>query len=306
MSLPPLPCALAPVRTVVFMGSPAFAVPSLLAIHAAGFTISAVYTQPPRPAGRGLKLTKTPVHLEAEKLGLTVKHPEKLRNEALTEVLAEEADAYVVVAYGLLLPSALVRHKPCLNVHPSALPQYRGAAPLQHTLLNGETHTDVCIMQLDEGMDTGPVFARVPLAVGPDETYGTLHDATAALGAEALVNVLRTLHERTPEPQTGEPSHAGKITAEMRVLDLSRPAADLHNQIRALSPAPGATLSHPGILNGQTLKVGGSVLAGAPASSQPTLDDGILWLPAGGGTCLGVRSLQKPGGTLQPVGNWVF
>lgn len=229
---------------IVFMGSPAFALPSLRALHAAGHEIVAVYTQPPRPAGRGQKLQPTPIHALAEELGLPVLHPEKLRGEALDAVLAIDADVFCVVAYGLLLPKALVESRLCLNVHPSTLPRWRGAAPLQWTLIAGDSHTDICVMQLDEGMDTGPVVARKSMAVPQDMNLAELHDITAAKGAEMLTDVVAKLDQIRPVAQVGEATHAAKITSEMRRINWTQPAADIHNLVRGIYPMAQAALGN--------------------------------------------------------------
>lgn len=226
---------------IVFMGSPAFAVPSLRALYEAGHEIIAVYSQPPRPAGRGQKLQKTAVHEVAEELGLEVFTPEKLRGEALDFVLGLDAEVFCVVAYGLLLPKAMVDNRLCLNVHPSRLPRWRGAAPLQWTLIAGDTQTEVCVMQLDAGMDTGPVVMREALEVPADWNLSELHDVTAAMGAQMLAEVVGNLKQIQPVAQVGEATHAAKITGEIRVIDWSKTAAEVHNLVRGLSPAPGAT-----------------------------------------------------------------
>lgn len=281
---------------LIFMGSPAFAVPSLKALVEAGHTIVAVYTQPPRPAGRGQKLTPTAVHQEAERLGLgdKVKHPERLRGEALDDIMAIPCEAVCVVAYGLLLPKRLVDDKLCLNVHPSALPRWRGAAPIQHTLLAGDTTTDVCIMKLDEGMDTGPVYHRTPLAISPDTTAGSLHDTCANIGARALVHVLANLDTLQPIPQTGEATLAPKITPNMRPIDWHQPSTVIHNHIRALSPSPAATA----VLGGEVVKVLSScviVSAMKPSCPPGTIlkADTELHIACGDGV-LRILSLQRP------------
>lgn len=227
---------------VVFMGSPAFAVPSLQALYDAGHEIIAVYTQPPRPAGRGQKLQPTDVHILAETLGLTVLHPAKLRGEALDALLELEFDVCCVVAYGLLLPKQLVDTRLCLNVHPSRLPRWRGAAPLQWTLIAGDTSTDVCVMKLDEGMDTGPVALRESMAVPPDWNLAQLHDATAKKGAAMLAEVVDNLKELELVPQVGEATHAAKMTKEMRRIDWSKSATDIHNLVRGIYPMAQAAL----------------------------------------------------------------
>lgn len=273
---------------LIFMGSPAFAVPSLKALHAAGHTFAAIYTQPPRPAGRGHRLTPTAVHQTAESLGLghLVRHPERLRGDALTDVLETPCDAIVVVAYGLLLPKALTDSRICLNIHPSALPRWRGPAPIQHTLLAGESTTDICIMKLDEGMDTGPVYQRIPLTIPPATNAGELHDICANLGAEHLLNVLAQLPTLTPVPQQGEATLAPKITPDMRLLDLTQPATRLHNKVRALAPAPGATA----VIKGEVCKI---LATEVVATTTPASDHDII-LPCGQGA-LRILTLQRAG-----------
>ncbi len=226
---------------IVFMGSPAFAVPSLMALHAEEHEIVAVFTQPPRPAGRGQKLQKTDVHEAAEELGLPVFTPEKLKGADLDFVMGIEADVFCVVAYGLLLPKVLVDNRLCLNVHPSALPKWRGAAPLQWTLISGDQTTDICVMKLDAGMDTGPVVERQAMEIPVDMTLGELHDHAADTGAMLLAEVVERHKSLRQVPQVGEASHAPKISKEMRVIDWHKPAAEVHNLVRGLSPSPAAT-----------------------------------------------------------------
>jgi methionyl-tRNA formyltransferase len=285
---------------LVFMGSPMFAVPSLKALEAAGHTFSAIYTQPPRPAGRGQKLTPTAVHHAAEELGLgPIRTPERLKGEALSDLLATPADAIIVVAYGLLLPKAVVESRICLNVHPSALPRWRGPAPLQHTLLNGETATEICIMKLDEGMDTGPVFSRTPLEVPVDMTYGELHDLTAHMGAEALVEVLANLPHRQPASQKGEATLAPKITPAMRRVDFTQPATAVHNHIRALAPSPGATAQ----FGSEVVKLLGSEVLNHTNTTAPgtiTRTETTLSIACNPGT-LSITRLQRPSARPMPV-----
>lgn len=227
---------------LIFMGSPDFACPTLKALIQSEHSIEAIYCQPPKPAGRGQKLRNTPVHELAVQHDLTVRHPQRLKGAALTELLATPCDAIVVVAYGLLLPKAVLKHVPCLNIHPSALPRWRGAAPLQHTILNGDKTSEICIMQLDEGMDTGPVYLRHPLTIGENETVGELHDRTSADGAKLMLEVLANLAERTPVPQTEDSAClAPKITPDMRPIDWTQSAQNVHNHIRGMSPFPAAT-----------------------------------------------------------------
>lgn len=296
------------VSSVIFMGSPTFAVPSLLAIHQAGIAIERVYTQPPRPAGRGQKLTPTAVQQAAQALKIPEDHiftPLKLRGEVLEELLAHPCQTVVVVAYGLLLPKALVEAKLCLNVHPSALPRWRGAAPLQHTLLAGDDSTEICIMQLDAGMDTGPVYSRTPLPVPPDMSYGPLHDLTSALGAEELVKVLRQLPGLQPTPQVGTSTLAPKITTADRGLDFTKPAAQLHNQIRALAPAPAATWALPNNLGGEVIKIlkseNTTLATSQPAGTVLGIVGPAVQVACGGGTVLNLLALQRPGREKSPA-----
>lgn len=288
------------IKRLIFMGSPAFAVPSLKALVAAGHSIAVVYTQPPRPAGRGNKLQKTAVHEAAEAMGLPVLHPEKLKAEALEALLATPADLICVVGFGMLLPRAVVESRLCLNVHPSALPRWRGATPVQSALMAGDTTTDVCIMQLEAGMDTGPVFSRTPVVIPPDMTCGELNDIVWELGAKRLCYVVDHVETLTPIPQQGEATLAPKVTPETRQLDWALPAATLHNRVRGLAPAPGAV----GLLAGETVKI----LQTATLPAQPTAVPGTV-LAAGatgidvatGDGVLRILSLQRPGGRPLPA-----
>lgn len=289
---------------VIFMGSPAFAVPSLVALKNNGVNIARIYTQPPRPAGRGQKLTPTAVHSAALAFGYPeaqIFNPLKLRDEVLADLLAHTCQTLVVVAYGLLLPKALTDAKTCINIHPSMLPRWRGPAPLQHTLLAGDTTTEVCIIKLDEGMDTGPVYSRTPLPVPPDMTYGALHDYTAAIGAEQLLNVLRDLPNLNPTPQTGEATLAPKILPQHRALDFTQPAQMLHNQIRALSPTPSATWA----THGEVLKVLKSEVGQASHTTQIGTVVGTegpaVVVACGQGTTLKLLGLQRPGREKGPA-----
>lgn len=232
---------------LIFMGTPAFALPSLQALIESSHEVVGVYTQPPRPAGRGKKLSPSPVQTLAEAHHIPVHTPTRLKDDALATLLATPCDAIVVVAYGLLLPPALVNRQdvPCLNVHPSALPRWRGAAPIQHTLLAGNKVTEVCIMQLDTGMDTGPVYQREQFMVQRDDTYGNLHDKLARYGALMLLDVLDHFASAVATPQPAEGATlAPKITPEMRPVNWNNPAGQVHDHIRALAPTPGATCQH--------------------------------------------------------------
>lgn len=226
------------------MGSPEFAVPSLEALHGAGHEIARVYTQPPRPAGRGKAPRPTAVARAAEALGLEVHWPLSLRDEAVQAGIAElGADAAVVVAYGLILPRAVLAapRLGCLNVHASLLPRWRGAAPIHRAVLAGDAETGISIMQMDEGLDTGPVLMRRATAIGPEETTGELEARLAALGAAAIVEVLDepAAFRPDPQPETGA-TYAAKIDKAEAEINWTRPAVEVDRQIRGLSPVPGA------------------------------------------------------------------
>jgi methionyl-tRNA formyltransferase len=246
---------------IIFMGTPYFAVPTLQALAATGHEIAAVYTQPPRPAGRGMAEKRSPVHDLALSLGLEVRTPASLRSAAEQEAFADlKADAAVVVAYGLLLPKAILDAPKfgCFNLHPSALPRWRGAAPLQRTLMAGDTETQVIIMRMDAGLDTGPICLAEPLKIPPDITSGELHDAAAERGAKLMVRALEHLEggalKETPQSSDGV-TYAPKIDKAEARIDFNRPASDVHNLIRGLSPLPGAWFEVGSAGKAQRLKV---------------------------------------------------
>ncbi len=231
---------------VVFMGTPDFAVPTLSRLSAEGHDIVAVYTQPPRPAGRGMAEQPSPVHEKARELGIPLVMPKTLRIPAAERLFAtHEADVAVVVAYGLILPKPILeapRHG-SLNLHASALPRWRGAAPIQRAIMAGDRETAVMAMRMEEGLDTGPVCLAERVAIGADETAGKLHDRLAPLGAELMARALRDLDAGTlgctPQAEDGV-TYAKKIDKSETRIDWRQPAAEIHNQIRALSPFPGA------------------------------------------------------------------
>lgn len=226
------------------MGTPDFSVPVLDALVTAGHEIVAAYCQPPRPAGRGKKDRPTPVHARAEALGIDVRHPATLRDEAAQAVFAAlNADIAVVVAYGLILPQAVLdapRHG-CLNIHASLLPRWRGAAPIHRAIMSGDAETGVCIMQMEAGLDTGPVLLREATAIGAGETTGDLHDRLSNMGAKLIIDALTNLPNLTPTPQPQDGvTYAEKIDKAEARIDWSRPAEEVDRLIRGLSPFPGA------------------------------------------------------------------
>lgn len=242
---------------VVFMGTPDFAVPSLRALLEEGVNVVAVVTQPDRPKGRKRELTPTPVKAEAASRGIPVLQPNKLRDpEAVAALAAYQPDLIVTAAYGQILPKAVLElpGNGCVNVHGSLLPKYRGGAPIQHAVMNGETVTGVTIMYMAAGIDTGDMISRVEVAIEEDDTAGTMFDKLAAAGAELLRRTLpRLLAGRVQaEPQNhDEATYAPNIAREQERLDWSRSAVELYNQVRGLSPWPVAYTTW----RGEVLKV---------------------------------------------------
>jgi len=235
---------------LVFAGTPVFAVPALDALLRAGHTIQAVYTQPDRPAGRGRKLTASPVKEFAQTHGLEIRQPLSLKEEA-EAVRALAPEAMIVIAYGLLLPPAVltIPKYGCINVHASLLPRWRGAAPIPRAIETGDAVTGVCIMQMDAGLDTGPVLARAETTITPTDTAQILHDRLAPLGAQTLIATLERLArgEIHPQPQNdAQACYAKKLRKDESPVDWARPAIELHRQIRALNPWPVASTTWNG------------------------------------------------------------
>ena len=231
------------------MGTPAFAVPTLLALREAGHEVAAAYTQPPRPAGRGKQPQPSPVQRAAESLLIEVRHPPSLRDlEAQADFLALEADIAVVVAYGLILPRPILEAPRfgCLNVHASLLPRWRGAAPIQRAILAGDTLTGITVMRMEAGLDTGPMLARTRVPI-EDKTSGELHAELAEIGARSMIETLAQLDALTPEPQDArEATHAAKIDKAEARIAWSRPAELIEREVRAFAPFPGAWFQHDG------------------------------------------------------------
>ena len=243
---------------VIFMGTPDFSVPVLQALVDAGHEIAAVYCQPPRPAGRGKKDRPSPVQMRAEALGLAVRSPKSLRTpEAQAEFAAFQADIAVVVAYGLILPQAILDApaQGCLNIHASLLPRWRGAAPIHRAIMAGDAQTGVCIMQMEAGLDTGPVLLRQATDIGAQETTGALHDRLSAMGADLIVTALAQLPDLMPQAQPEDGvTYAEKISKSEARIDWTQDAQTLDRQIRGLSPFPGAWCE----VGGERIKLLGS------------------------------------------------
>jgi methionyl-tRNA formyltransferase len=260
---------------VIFMGTPEFSVPVLEALVAAGHEIACVYCQPPRPAGRGKKDRPTPVHARALDLGLEVRHPVSLKGEAAqAEFAALEADVAVVVAYGLILPQAVLDAPKfgCLNIHASLLPRWRGAAPIHRAIMAGDAETGVCIMQMEAGLDTGPVLLREAVEIGAEEVTAGLHDRLSELGARLIVEALERLPELKPEVQPEEGvTYASKIDKGEARVDWSRPAEEVDRLIRGLSPFPGAFVE----VEGERLKLLASRIGDGQGRPGEVLDDAL-------------------------------
>ncbi len=259
---------------IVFMGTPDFAVPALLALIEAGHTVVAVYTQPPRPAGRGKQLQAAPVQRQAEALGLPVCSPKTLRDlAAQAEFAAHEADIAVVAAYGLILPQAVLdapKHG-CLNIHASLLPLWRGAAPVHRAILAGDPITGVTIMQMEAGLDTGPMLAAARTPV-EDKTGGELTAELAELGARLLIEVLADLpgHPPVPQPDLGT-TYAAKIDKAETRIDFTRAAEQIERQVRAFAPAPGAWFE----LDGERYRILAAQVLAREGAAGTTLDDAL-------------------------------
>ena len=282
---------------LVFMGSPDFSVPVLDALVSAGHQIACVYCQPPRPAGRGKKDRPTPVHARALELGLPVRHPTSLRHaEVQQEFAALQADVAVVVAYGLILPQAVLdapRHG-CLNIHASLLPRWRGAAPIHRAIMAGDAETGICIMQMEAGLDTGPVLLRLATPIGQNETTGALHDRLSVLGAKGILQALADLGQLLPSPQPDVGvCYAEKIDKSEACVNWARPAVDLHRQIRGLSPFPGAWT----LIDGARVKLLGAELATGTGAPGTVLDEGLR-IACGEGA-LRITRLQRAGKAAQ-------
>ena len=278
---------------LIFMGTPDFSVPVLDALIGAGHDIAAVYCQPPRPAGRGKKDRPSPVQKRADTLGIPVRCPVSLKSpDAQDEFSALNADLAVVVAYGLILPRAVLDapRLGCLNIHASLLPRWRGAAPIHRAIMAGDAQTGVCIMQMEAGLDTGPVLLRQATPIGIAETTGQLHDRLSDMGAGLIVQALDQLDNLVPavQPEDGV-SYATKIDKTEARIDWTGQAGDIDRQIRGLSPFPGAWSE----ISGERVKMLASVVVDAQGVPGEILDD-ALTIACGTGAIRPTR-LQRAG-----------
>jgi methionyl-tRNA formyltransferase len=284
---------------LIFMGTPDFAVPTLIELAARGHEIAAVYTRAPKPAGRGMDLQRTPIEREARQLALPVRTPKTLKDDDEQKIFhAHNADAAVVVAYGLILPKPILEapRLGCFNVHASLLPRWRGAAPINRAIMAGDAESGVTIMKMDEGLDTGAMAMAERAAIGADMTAGELHDALSRVGADLMQRVLaaaeRDSLSLTPQPASGV-TYAEKISKNETRIDWGKPWKQVHDHIRGLSPFPGAWFE----LDGVRVKVLRSI-RGESAGPPGTLLDNRLTVACGDGP---VRLVQVQRAGRQPM-----
>jgi methionyl-tRNA formyltransferase len=292
---------------IAFMGTPDFAVPVLAAVLAAGHEVAAVYTQPPRPAGRGMRARPSPVQQQAAAAGLSIFTPASLKQAAEQQAFASLGiDAAVVVAYGMILPKPILElpRYGCLNLHASALPRWRGAAPIQRAIMAGDSETAATIMRMDVGLDTGPICLQQRVAIDPDMTAGELHDLLAGEGAGLMRAALAELEAGrlvcVPQADAGV-TYASKIDKQETRIDFRRSAEDVHNQIRGLSPQPGAWLQAQAFAAGERIRVLRSSLgrgSGEPGTVL-TLMGGLSIACASG--AVRILELQRPGKRAMPA-----
>jgi len=295
---------------VVFMGTPDFATAALSELVASGHEVTAVYTQPPRPRGRGHKLQPSPVGAVAEEYGLEVRTPASMKKPEEAEALRTlQADVAVVVAYGQILPQAVLDapRLGCLNLHASLLPRWRGAAPIQRAIMAGDKVTGIQVMQMEAGLDTGPVLLSETVPIADDETFQSLHDKLAPVGASLLPRALAALErgglEATPQSEDGV-TYAKKISADEAKIDWSQDAREIDRQIRGLSPFPGAFTEMTGTrLKLLQSRAGGSV--NAPAGTVVEADDDGLVIACGNEREIVVSRLQRAGKAAQGIADFL-
>jgi methionyl-tRNA formyltransferase len=281
---------------LIFMGTPDFAVPTLIDIVGRGHEVVAVYTRAPQPAGRGMELKTSPVERVARELGLNVLSPTTLRSTEAQDIFrGHDADVAVVVAYGLILPKPILEGVPleCFNLHASLLPRWRGAAPINRAIMAGDTETGVMVMRMDEGLDTGPVALAEHLTIGPDMTAGELHDVLAPIGGDLMGRALGALERGaltlTPQPATGV-TYAAKIANAETQIDWGEPWKEVHDHIRGLSPFPGAWCLLPDGVRTKILRSTKGEGMGPPGT---VLDDQLTVACAAG--AVRILELQRAG-----------
>jgi methionyl-tRNA formyltransferase len=282
---------------VVFAGTPAFAATALEALLAAGHEVPLVLTQPDRPSGRGLRVTPSAVADTAQRHSIPVLKRDSLKGgDVLASLRAVDPDAMVVAAYGLILPPDVlaVARRGCLNIHASLLPRWRGAAPIQRALLAGDTETGICIMQMDAGLDTGPVLLEKRLPIGARDTSGTLTESLARLGAAAIAEALRSLDSLEPRPQADSgATYAAKIAKREARIDWRQSHRTVDRQVRAFNPAPGAETR----FNGDMLKIwDAEPVAGRGNPGEVIEANAGRWVVACGDGALAIQRVQRPGG----------
>ena len=290
---------------LAFMGTPDFAVPSLAELIASGHEVVAVYSQPPRPKGRGQKLTPSPVHAFAETMGLPVFTPESMKSpEAIETFRSLDLDAACVVAYGQILkPEVLEAPRlGCFNLHGSLLPRWRGAAPIQRAIMAGDRQTGVQIMRMSEGLDEGPILLSEVMDIRPDDTASTLSERMSHVGAGLWPRALAAIERGgvTELPQSGEPTYARKITPAEARIDWSRPAAEVDAHIRGLSPFPGAWFEAPGPDGPLRIKALMSRVSGPGEGAPGEVLEGGLRVACGEGV-VRLLTVQRPGKAAQPA-----
>ena len=282
---------------LVFMGTPKFSVPALKALDQSKHQICAVYSQPPRPAGRGKKLNLTEVHKEALDLGLTVHTPRNFKSEKDQKIFRElKADIAVVVAYGLILPNQILSSPKlgCVNIHASLLPRWRGAAPIQRAIMEGDDETGICIMKMDEGLDTGPVLSSRKIQITENDTAKILSEKLSLLGSNLIVEVLDKLSDYKVQSQsTVGITYASKIHKSEAKIDWSLPAQIIDRKIRALSPFPGAWTE----INGERVKLLASKVIDKENEPGMVLDTGFSI--ACGQKAVEITEAQRPGKSVQ-------
>jgi methionyl-tRNA formyltransferase len=295
---------------LVFMGTPDFAVPTLAAIAGGGHEVVAVYTRPPQPAGRGMAPRPSTVAREAQQLGLTVCTPRTLRDEAAVAAMrAHRADAAVVVAYGMILPGAILESfaRGCFNLHASLLPRWRGAAPINRAIMAGDRETGVMVMKMDEGLDTGPIAMAEHVVIGPDTTAGDLHDELAGLGAGLMLRALAELEtgklSLKPQPEAGA-TYANKIDKAETRIDWTQPWNEVHDHCRGLSPFPGAWFELSGANNiKDRVKVLRTTKGNGVGEPGRVLDDDLT--VACGQGAVRLLQLQRAGRQPMPAGEFL-